>query len=315
MQIGVKQLKKQTPVFVFSIARYLVLIAFAYVLFYPFAFMAINAIKSTGDWLDPTVEWIPKTFSLENIKLSMEVMNYGSAFTSTLVNSIVAALISFISCSFAAYGLARFEFKGKSLLTGIMVLCILIPDAMIMIPSYDNFRHLDFMGIMGGISELTGEELRPNIVNTPFVFWLPALFATGLKNGLFIYIYMQFFKGLPKELEEASWIDGAGPWKTFLRIVLPSSGAAAVTVLVFSVVWYYNDYYQAQIYLSDNYPISVVLSNFSNILNGGVLLNKTFSLGALMLTGSFVTIVPLLVYFLFMQRKFVNSIATCGIVG
>ena len=315
MQIGVKQLKKQTPVFVFSIARYLVLIAFAYVLFYPFAFMAINAIKSTGDWLDPTVEWIPKTFSLENIKLSMEVMNYGSAFTSTLVNSIVAALISFISCSFAAYGLARFEFKGKSLLTGIMVLCILIPDAMIMIPSYDNFRHLDFMGIMGGISELTGEELRPNIVNTPFVFWLPALFATGLKNGLFIYIYMQFFKGLPKELEEASWIDGAGPWKTFLRIVLPSSGAAAVTVLVFSVVWYYNDYYQAQIYLSDNYPISVVLSNFSNILNGSVLLNKTFSLGALMLTGSFVTIVPLLVYFLFMQRKFVNSIATCGIVG
>ena len=315
MQIGVEQLKKQTPVFVFSIARYLVLIAFAYVLFYPFAFMAINAIKSTGDWLDPTVEWIPKTFSLENIKLSMEVMNYGSAFTSTLVNSIVAALISFISCSFAAYGLARFEFKGKSLLTGIMVLCILIPDAMIMIPSYDNFRHLDFMGIMGGISELTGEELRPNIVNTPFVFWLPALFATGLKNGLFIYIYMQFFKGLPKELEEASWIDGAGPWKTFLRIVLPSSGAAAVTVLVFSVVWYYNDYYQAQIYLSDNYPISVVLSNFSNILNGSVLLNKTFSLGALMLTGSFVTIVPLLVYFLFMQRKFVNSIATCGIVG
>ena len=315
MQIGVKQLKKQTPVFVFSIARYLVLIAFAYVLFYPFAFMAINAIKSTGDWLDPTVEWIPKTFSLENIKLSMEVMNYGSAFTSTLVNSIVAALISFISCSFAAYGLARFVFKGKSLLTGIMVLCILIPDAMIMIPSYDNFRHLDFMGIMGGISELTGEELRPNIVNTPFVFWLPALFATGLKNGLFIYIYMQFFKGLPKELEEASWIDGAGPWKTFLRIVLPSSGAAAVTVLAFSVVWYYNDYYQAQIYLSDNYPISVVLSNFSNILNGGVLLNKTFSLGALMLTGSFVTIVPLLVYFLFMQRKFVNSIATCGIVG
>lgn len=299
----------------FSIVRYLILIAFAYVLFYPFAFMAINSVKSTGDWLDPTVEWIPKTLSLSNLKLVMKAMNYWSSLYSTLINSVLSALISFMSCAFAAYGLARFDFKGKKLLTGIMVLCILIPDAMIMIPSYDNFRHLDFLGILGGISKLAGTELRPNIINTPLVFWLPSLFATGLKNGLFIYIYMQFFKGLPKELEEAAWIDGAGPWKTFLRIVLPSSGAAAVTVLVFSVVWYFNDYYQAQIYLSDNYPLSVVLSNFTSILTGDVIKNQTFSLGALMLTGSFISIVPLLIYFLFMQKKFVTSIATCGIVG
>lgn len=299
----------------FGIVRYLILIAFAYVLFYPFAFMAVNSIKSTGDWLDPTVEWIPKHLSLSNMELVMKAMDYWNALSSTLLNSIVAALISFISCSFAAYGLARFDFRGKGLLTGIMVLCILIPDAMIMIPSYDNFRHLDILGILGGISKLVGKELRPNIINTPFVFWLPSLFATGLKNGLFIYIYMQFFKGLPKELEEAAWIDGAGPWKTFLRIVLPSSGAAAVTVLVFSVVWYYNDYYQAQIFLSDKYPLSVVLSNFTSILTGDVIQNRTFSLGALMLTGSFISIVPLLIYFLFMQKKFVTSIATCGIVG
>ena len=315
MQINSSKLKRQAPGFMFSIVRYLVLIAFAYVLFYPFAFMAVNSVKSTGDWLDPTVEWIPKTLSLVNLKLVMKAMNYWSSLYSTVINSVLSALISFMSCAFAAYGLARFDFKGKKLLTGIMVLCILIPDAMIMIPSYDNFRHLDFLGILGGISKLAGTELRPNIVNTPLVFWLPSLFATGLKNGLFIYIYMQFFKGLPKELEEAAWIDGAGPWKTFLRIVLPSSGAAAVTVLVFSVVWYFNDYYQAQIYLSDNYPISVVLANFTTTLTGDIIKNQTFSLGALLLTASFISIVPLLIYFLFMQKKFVTSIATCGIVG
>lgn len=315
MQINTSKLKRKIPDYIFSIIRYLILIAFAYVLFYPFAFMAINSIKSTGDWLDPTVEWIPKNLSLDNLLLSAEVLNYWPSLISTLVNSIMAALISFVSCSFAAYGLARFEFRGKKLLTGIMILCILIPDAMIMIPSYDNFRHLDFLGILGGISKLVDTELRPNIINTPLVFWLPALFATGLKNGLFIYIYMQFFKGLPKELEEAAWIDGAGPWKTFLRIVLPSSGAAAVTVLVFSVVWYYNDYYQAQIYLSDNFPISVMLSNFQSLLTGDVIKNQTFALGALVLTSSFICILPLLVFFLLMQRKFVKSIATCGIVG
>ena len=315
MNINTGRLKRKVPGYVFSLARYLTLIAFAYVLFYPFAFMAINSIKSTGDWLDPTVEWVPKALSFDNIVLSSKVLNYWSSLISSLVNCVVAALISFISCSVAAYGLARFEFRGKKFLTAVMVLCILIPDAMIMIPSYDNFRHLDFLGILGGLSELVGTELRPNITNTPFVFWLPALFATGLKNGLFIYIYMQFFKGLPKELEEAAWIDGAGPWKTFLRIVLPSSGAAAITVLVFSVVWYYNDYYQAQIYLSDKFPISVMLSNFTSMLTGDIIQNKTFSIGALLLTSSFLCILPLLIYFLFMQKKFVKSIATCGIVG
>ena len=315
MNINTNRLKRKVPEYIFSLARYLILIAFAYVLFYPFAFMAINAFKSTGDWLDPTVEWIPKHLSLDNIKLSAAVLEYWKSLTSTMVNGVISALLSFITCAFAAYGIARFDFRGRKLLIGIMILCILIPDMMIVIPSYDNFRHLDFLGILGGISKLVGTELRPSVIDTPFVFWLPSLFATGLKNGLFIYIYMQFFKGLPKELEEAAWIDGAGPWGTFFRIVLPSSGAAAVTVLVFSVVWYYNDYYQAQIYLADNYPLSVMLSNFSANLSGDVITNKTFALGALLVTASFLCILPLLIYFLFMQKKFVKSIATCGIVG
>ncbi len=309
------KLKKKSVAFIASLARYLVLIGFAYILFYPFMFMALNSIKSASDWLDPTVEWLPKHFSTTNYTAAFKVIDYFNSLFSTFKNEIIAAGISFLTCAIAGYGLARFDFKGKKLLTGVMILCILVPDTMVMIASYDNFRHLDFLGILGLINNLTGYDLRPSIIDTPLVFWIPAIFATGLKNGLFIYIYTQFFKGLPKELEEAAWIDGAGPFKTFFKIVMPSSGSAAITVLVFSMVWYYNDYYQSQIYLSDKYPLSVMLANFSNNLTADITNEFKLSLGSLILTSSFIAIVPLLIFFLFLQRKFAQSIATCGIVG
>jgi multiple sugar transport system permease protein len=309
------RLKKQSTAALASLARYLILIAFAYILFYPFLFMVINSAKNTADWLDPTVQWVPKEFTFDNVIAAGQVLKYGTSFISTLINGIVPAIISFFSCAVAGYGLARFDFKGKKFLVGVMILLILIPDPMLMVASYDNFRHFDFLGILKGISQLVGVDIRPNFIDTPLAFWLPALMGTGLKNGLFIYIYMQFFKGLPKELEEASWIDGAGPWQTFLKIVLPSSGAAAVTVLVFAVVWYYNDYYQSQLFISENFTLSVMLANFKANISSNLSKEFTLSTGALLTAASFVTILPMLAYFLVMQRKFVQSIATCGIVG
>ncbi|MBR5223936.1 MAG: carbohydrate ABC transporter permease [Clostridia bacterium] len=315
VKINKYRLKRKVPEFMFGIVRYLILIGFAYILLYPFIFMAVNTIKTTEDWLDPTVQWVPKHLSLFNATWAAEVLKYIPSFTSTLVNQIAAAVISFFSCAVAAYGLARFDFRGKKLLVGIMILLILVPDPMLMVASYDNMRHLDFLGILKLVGNVVGSDIRPNVVDTPFVFWLPALLGTGLKNGLYIYIFMQFFKGLPKELEEAAWIDGAGPWQTFFRIVMPSSGAASITVLVFSVVWYYNDYYQAQIFFSRNHPISVMLANFTTNLSTLVTQDLKFSIGSLILAACFITVLPLLAYFLVMQKKFVQSIATCGIVG
>lgn len=309
------RLKRKAGDFLFATVRYLILIGFAYVLIYPFIFMAVNSFKTSTDWLDPTVQWIPKSVSLFNIKYAAKVLDYFPSFWSTILNQIISAVISFFSCAVIAYGLARFDFKGKKILIGIMILLILVPDPMLMIASYNNMDHLDFVGILGLFNKLTGIDIRPSVIDSPFVFWLPALTGTGLKNGLYIYIFMQFFKGLPKELEEASWIDGAGPWKTFFRIVMPSAGAASVTVLVFSVVWYFNDYYQADIFFSEKFPLSVMLSTFTSRLSSIVSQDLKFSIGALILAASFITILPLLAYFLVMQRKFVQSIATCGIVG
>lgn len=311
-------IKKHAPGVVANIFRYVFFLSLSYVLIYPFLFMILNSIMGVTDAYDATVTWVPKDPTLEHYANAWKVFDIGTVFTRTLIYEIVTALIQFMTCAVAAYGMARFKFKGQALLSGLMILNILVPSMMIIIPSYVQFSHLDFLGILGVIEDLTGKTIAPNIIGTPLVFYLPGLLGVGLKGGLFIYIYTQFFKGLPKELEEAAWIDGAGPWKTFLTIVLPSSGSAMITVLLFSIIWHWNDLFLAQMYM-DNPTFSVAISGFSettvvsqlNISGGEASLIEV----PILLAGCLMFVLPLLIFYLVIQRKFVASIATSGIVG
>ena len=310
--------KKHGPGIIANIFRYIFFLSISYVIVYPFLFMLLNSIMSISDSYDVTVTWIPKSPTLEHFANAWIVYDVGESLVRTLVYEIVTALIQFITCAIAAYGMARFKIKGRGLLSALMILNILVPSMMIIIPSYVQFSHLDFLGIFGAIGDLIGVDLQPNVTNTPWVFYLPGLLGVGLKGGLFIYIYTQFFKGLPKELEEAAWIDGAGPWKTFLTIVLPSSGSAMITVLLFSVIWHWNDLFLADMYM-DNPTLAVALSSFG----GNSLVNKLNISTAeamliqvpVLLSGCLIFVIPLIIFYILIQRKFVASIATSGIVG
>ena len=201
-----------------------------------------------------------------------------------------------------------------------MILNILVPVTMIITPSYVNFSHMDFLGILSLISKVVGYDIRPSLIDTPGVFYLPAIMGVGLKGGLFIYIFSQFYKSIPKELEEAAWVDGAGPVKTFIRIVAPSSGPAAITVLLFSVVWHWNDYYLAQMYASSMPTISVELNNFNlneivQVLGGDGLTKANLNYASITLSVCVIFLIPMLVFYLLMQRKFIASVANSGIVG
>ncbi|MBR4116965.1 MAG: carbohydrate ABC transporter permease [Clostridia bacterium] len=310
--------KKHGPGVVANILRYVFFLSLSYVLVYPFIFTILNAFMGIADSYDATVTWVPKEPTFENILNAWKVFDIGGALPRTLIYEIVTALIQFITCAIAAYGMARFKFKGQSLLSGLMILNILVPTMMIIIPSYVQFTRLDFLGIFGFLNKLTGIDIRPNIIGTPLTFYLPGLLGVGLKGGLFIYIYTQFFKGLPKELEEAAWIDGAGPWKTFLTIVLPSSGSAMITVLIFAVIWHWNDLFLAQMYLDKpTFAAAIASFNQSSVVIG---LNIDGGLAKLMevqilLSGCLMFLLPLIIFYLIIQRKFVASIATSGIVG
>lgn len=308
-------LKKQNVAAVFGAAiRYIFLISYSYVLIYPFIFIISNTFKAPLDYYDPTVNWVPKHFSVSSIPFAIKALDFWKSLRITLLYEIVAALMEVFSCMVAAYGLARFEFRGKKILSALMLLSIFMPSTMIIVPSYVNFRYMDFLGVLKLLGGLVGKELRPSVLDTPLVFYLPSLLAVGLKSGLFIYIYSQFFKGLPKELEEAASIDGAGAYQTFFKIVVPSATVPIVTVSLFSVIWHWNDYYLAQMYLSSNFPLSVNLANIYSKLNAqaGV---ETINKISVVMSGCLLVIIPMIVFFLCMQKKFVSSIAYSGIVG
>ena len=294
------------------------LIAISYVLLYPFIYVSVNTFKSLYDAYDVTVNWVPKTIDFSNLALAVKVLDLWKSLGNTFIYGIVPALIEFFSCAVAAYGLSRFKLYGKNIMTVLLILNILVPSMMIITPSYVNFSSADFLGILGLISKVIGQDIRPNLIGTPWVFYLPSLCAVGLRGGLFIYIFSQFYKSLPKELEEAASIDGAGVWKTFLQIVIPSSGSAMITVLLFSIVWHWNEYYLPQMYL-DEQTLSVAINTFdantvTNIL-GLDTSNAIMMSRQILLAGCLICILPLLVFYLLIQKKFVASIATSGIVG
>lgn len=301
-----------------SLLRYVVLIAIGYIILYPLFYMISSSIRTRESFYDPSIVWISSEVTFENFSLAWKVMKYSDAIINTIVFEMVSAGIQILSCSLVAYGLARFEFKEKKVLTFFMYLLILVPSQMMMLPIFMNYSKLDFLGLFGAIDSLTGIDIRPNVLNSIWTFYLPALLGVGIRAGITIYIYIQFFKGLPKELEEAAWIDGAGPLKTYLRIALPSSGVVITTVTVFSLIWHWNDYTLSSMFLySDSWPLAVKLSEITSPEAMGTLRlagNDPLRI-AIMMAGCLMFIIPILIVYLFLQKKFVKSIDRVGITG
>ncbi len=314
-----RQAKEAAFKFVVGVARWVFLLSISYILLYPMIYMISSAFRGAEDFVDPTVVWVPKNFSVKNFVIAFKALKYLETFWITFKIEIISAFIEIVMCSITAYGLARFDFKEKKLLMGMLIVTILIPTQMIMLPLMVDMHYLDVFGILGFIGEKIGTELRPNLLNTPWAFYVPSLFAVGLKAGLFTYMYVQFFKGLPKELEEAASIDGAGPVKTFLTIVVPSSGTIFLTVTIFSVIWHWNDVYLSGLFLSDNYPLSVQLSRIFTILASGVegvrYGQYTRSTIGIVMAACLLVILPMLIMYCILQKQFIKSIDRVGIVG
>lgn len=300
-----------------TVIRLLILSAIGYIIIYPLLQMIVTSIKDKNAFYDAAKLWIPSSFNIkENYSVAMQAVNYWDGLKATLMYEMVAAVLEILTCAVTAYGFARFRFKFKGFMTVCLFLTILIPETMIIIPRSVNYANLDFLGILGLLDKLTGVDLRPNIVNTPFAFWLPSLFSMGLRSGIIIYIYIQFFKSLPYELEDAAWVDGAGPVKTFVRIAMPSSGVVFVTVTVFSVIWHWNDNLVSQMYMYDNFPLAVNLDRMSVTLKSmGYFVDQNVEGQAIFMAACVLFIIPPLVLYMILQRKFIESIDRVGITG
>ena len=308
-----KSLKHASSV-AYSVFRLALLIAIGYIVIYPVIYMISSSVKTTAAFTDPSVIYIPKHITFEYYSLALEAIDYKDSIISTVKYEIVSAVIEILICSFIAYGLARFDFKGKKFLNFVLLLTILVPVQMIIVPIMTNYSQLDVIGILGLLNRFTGIDLRPNILGTVWTFYLPSIFGVGLRSGILIYIYIQFFSGLPKELEEAAWIDGAGLFRTFFSIAVPSSSVVYTTVTLFALIWHWNDYYLAVMYLSDKFPLAVRIYDIDNLITA-VNIWGGGSAVAIKSAACFMFIAPMLVIYLFMQRKFVQSIDRVGITG
>ena len=138
-----------------------------------------------------------------------------------------------------------FKFKGKNFFFALVLLQIIVPVQIILIPQFSQFRYFDIFGLFNA---LMGDSI--NLVDTNLSMYIPALMCNGIRAGLFIYLFRQFFRGLPKELEDAAYLDGCGPFKTFISVMVPNAASSFLTVFIFSIVWYWNDYYVSSMYFT-----------------------------------------------------------------
>lgn len=283
---------------------YALLICIGFVYLYPMLYMVSTSFMSRDDLLDTSIKWLPSSFYLANFKAAGKSMNFWSSFGKGLLIAGLPTLCNVLICMVVGYGFARYDFKGKKIMMGILIFSYILPTQVTMIPTYVLYND---MGIQG----------------TLLTFILPAIFGNGLNAPIFILIFYQFFRQIPKVLMEAAAIDGAGHFRAFFKIAVPSAIPAIVTVVLFSFVWYWNESYLTELYVqglatkSHWTNLVVQLKNFdssfetrASVGDTATSLNESVRMAATTLS-----ILPLLIMYLFLQRQFVESIDRAGITG
>ncbi len=280
--------------FIWMILRFVIIVGIAYMILYPFLVKFVVAFSSTEDIVDNTVMYIPRQGSTYFLERAMLNMNYWKSFINTALLSLFVSIFQLFVASVTGYGFARFKFKGSNLLFVMVLLTLMIPAQTIQLPLYIRFSHF------------LGTDL--NLINTFWPLVILSALGLGLKNGLYIYLMRQFFRGMPKELENSAYIDGAGFFRTFLSIMLPNAMNMMITVFLFSFTWQWTD----TTYNSMLMPKLEILANKAATVASSI--EDTAQIAAINDTACLLIILPLLVVFLFAQRYFIQSIERSGLV-
>lgn len=287
--------------------RAVLICGISFIILQPLIIKVSSSFMTVNDLYDQTVKWIPMKITLDNYISAWEIMDYPVAFKNSLFLTIIVSILQGFSCTLVGYSLARFDFPGRKILFSLVIFTLIIPPHMILIPLFLNFRFFNIMGILPGNGI--------NLIGTYWPFILTSITATGLRNGLFVYIMRQFFKGMPRELEEAAYIDGAGMFKTFYKVMLPGAIPGLVIVFLFSFVWQWNDYLYVTIFLEGGTFLTHELQTLAYEITGVDAFAASPISTIVNNTGMLMFIAPLLLLYIFMQRYFIESVERSGIVG
>ena len=285
----------------FTVALYALLIAIGFVYLHPLLFMFVTSIKSPDDLLNPMVQWVPTELYLGNYSKSLLVLNYSQTLVSSILISVIPSLLQTFVASLVGYGLARYRFRGKSLIFLLLLATFIIPPQNTVIPQMLTYRSMNLLG-------------------NPLALILPAMLGQGFRSAIFVLIFYQSFVSLPTVLEESARLDGASDWRIFFTLAIPSALPAYIVSFIFSTVWYWNETFLTVIFLEGGVTtLPMQLSRFTqayeNLYPPGTVnifdrLNE-----AVKMSGTFLNILPLLVIYFVLQRWFVESVEMTGITG
>ncbi|MDE0431594.1 MAG: carbohydrate ABC transporter permease [Caldilineaceae bacterium] len=279
-----------------TILRWLVLLELAYVFLFPVLFMLSTSFKPLIELSNPTVRWIPRNPTADGYVLALEHLNYFRSLPVSVVTSAIAAIGQTLVGALVGYGFARLPFRGRQLLFGVLLFTIIVPPQMVMIPQFMLYSKLNWM-------------------NTYLPLLVPTYLGYGVRGGILLVVYRQFFKGLPFELEDSAAVDGAGPLRIFWQIMLPLAKPAILVVFLFSFVWTWNDSLGPIMALrsQDLYTLPQWMFNMTRLLTSSSF--TYFYLGEnLFMAAVTLTIAPLLLLFFVTQRYFTRSIDRTGLV-
>lgn len=280
-------------------AIYLLLTIFGFVFIYPLIYMFFKSFMPLEDYFNPLVNLIPSQFSITNY---VEIFSRISLWKSILYGIFLAGvstLLQTLSCATVGYGFSRFDFRFKNLFLILVLVSFIIPTQVTMIGTYLGYSQLNLLG-------------------SPLAFFLPATFAQGLKSSIFIMIFYSFFNSIPKVLDEAAAIDGASTFVIFYKVALPLAKPAIILTVIFSMVWYWNETYLAALYigsdvLSLSNQVALSLASIDSLAQTGQSDLQVYE--SVKMAGGIIMIIPLLIFYLVLQRHFVESIAKTGITG
>ena len=309
-------LKKTLLGYGVSICRFILLFGMCFLILQPILNKISVSFMTEQDLYNPIVISIPEHFTTENYKLAADTMQYSKGLRNSLIISLTIAVLQITMCTLVGYGFARFEFPFKKLLFALVILVILVPPQTISSSLHLHFRFFDIFGL---IELIRGEPL--NLTGSVLPYYMMSAGCMGLKNGLYIYMIRQFFRNIPKELEEAAYVDGCGTLKTFVRIMLPDAKPILTSCFLFSFVWQWTDGFYSRMFLGNTRLVSTSLSTIVDslgvwIAKGTGMMNQTVSIAysnCILSTGTLMIILPLIILYLFAQKGFVESLSSSGI--
>jgi multiple sugar transport system permease protein len=272
-----------------SLVRAVVLLALLALVLYPLVWLLASSLKPQNE-VASNLSLIPHAPTLHNYVegwTGMKTVSFTRFFVNSTVIAVGVVLANCASCLVTAYAFARLRFPLRGAWFGVMITTLLLPHHVLIVPQFVLFKFLGW-------------------IDTPLPLIVPKALAT---DAFFVFLMVQFMRGIPRELDEAAKVDGCSPYGIFRHVILPLSRPALVTTAIFSFIWTWNDFYSQLIYLNqpDHFTVPIGLRLFIGG-EGQTELGPMFAMSVL-------SLLPVFLFFLAFQRLLVDGINTAGLKG